>query len=278
MNEVIIVVGHGSRGPEGNREVEALVEQWRRQRPELEIQTCYLEFAETLLDDGLARAAAEGPDRVLVLPLFLNAAGHVKSEIPAALERAREGFPAVEFRYGHHLGVGEPMLKLLQQRLDEALVDGKDPEPAETGVILLGRGSSDMGANGEVSKLARWLYETTGHDLVDVAFTGITHPPLETAVARQVRLDAKQVVVLPYYLFTGRLMDRIRDQVAALEEDYPAVRFRLADYLGLHGNIIQVMEHRLAEIQNAKPALNPCDGCHLSREHGHHHVHHHHHH
>ena len=33
------------------------------------------------------------------------------------------------------------------------------PDPQTTGVILLGRGSSDAGANGELAKMARWLFE-----------------------------------------------------------------------------------------------------------------------
>ena len=57
--------------------------------------------------------------------------------------------------------------------------------------------------------MARWLMEETDHELVDWPFTGITWPRLERAVQRQVMLGMKQVVVLPYYLFTGTLMQRI---------------------------------------------------------------------
>jgi sirohydrochlorin cobaltochelatase len=60
------------------------------------------------------------------------------------------------------------------------------PDPQTTGVILLGRGSSDAGANGELAKMARWLFEDNDHELVDLAFTGVTWPRLETVVQRQV--------------------------------------------------------------------------------------------
>ena len=58
------------------------------------------------------------------------------------------------------------------------------PDPKTTGVILLGRGSSDAGANGEVARTARWVLEDGHHELVDVAFTGVTFPRLETVVQR----------------------------------------------------------------------------------------------
>jgi sirohydrochlorin cobaltochelatase len=59
------------------------------------------------------------------------------------------------------------------------------PDPQTTGVILLGRGSSDAGANGELAKMARWIFEDNDHELVDLAFTGVTWPRLETVVQRQ---------------------------------------------------------------------------------------------
>ena len=49
------------------------------------------------------------------------------------------------------------------------------PDLVTTSVILLGRGSSDRMANGDVARMARWLFEVSEHELVDIAFTGITH-------------------------------------------------------------------------------------------------------
>jgi sirohydrochlorin cobaltochelatase len=50
-------------------------------QPGWRIEVGFIEFASPSLHDGL-RAAAQGARRVLVLPLILNAAGHVKMEIP----------------------------------------------------------------------------------------------------------------------------------------------------------------------------------------------------
>ena len=43
--------------------------------------------------------------------------------------------------------------------------------------------------------------------MVVIAFTGITYPRLERVVQRQVLLGMTQIVVLPYYLFTGTLIE-----------------------------------------------------------------------
>jgi sirohydrochlorin cobaltochelatase len=77
MSEIILLVGHGTRDPAGNREIEAFADRWRQQRPDWRIEVCFIEFAEVLVADGLARAAHQAR-RVVVMPLILNAAGHVK--------------------------------------------------------------------------------------------------------------------------------------------------------------------------------------------------------
>ena len=136
------------------------------------------------------------------------------------------------------------------------------PDNKTTGVVVLGRGSSDRAANGEMAKMARWLMEETDHELVDLAFTGITWPRLELAVQRQVQLGMKQVVVLPYYLYTGTLVQRIVRQVEHLKAQYPQVRFESGSYFGFEPEIFALMDQRVQDLRDGTPAaFAPCDGC-----------------
>nr|VFJ71002.1 MAG: sirohydrochlorin cobaltochelatase [Candidatus Kentron sp. FW] len=266
MKDTILLVGHGSRGPGGNRETEEFAEQWRARRPDLDIRLCHIEFADVLLDDGLDQAAGDaaphGTGRVIVAPLIINAAGHVKTEIPEGIAKARGRHPNVEFIYVPHLGACDPILAILKRRLGKIMRGLDMPDPVTTGVILLGRGSSDRMANGDVARMARWLFEASEHELVDIAFTGITHPRLERVVQRQVRLGAMQIIILPYYLFTGRLMERIKNQTANLERQYPGIRFARAEHFGFEEEIFQLLDERVRDA--GKPeAWMPCDGCKL---------------
>ena len=259
--DTILLIGHGSREPEGNDEIHRFVAQWRTRQPGWNIEVCFIEFAPPSLHDGLLHAARNAR-RVLVLPLILNAAGHVKMEIPEAIEHAREHCPGTEFLYGPHLTACDPILDVLRRNLRKCMSELDMPDPTTTGVVLLGRGSSDRQANGDVAKMARWLMEETDHELVDLAFTGITWPRLERAVQRQVLLGMKQVVVLPYYLFTGTLMQRIARQVDHLRQQYPQVRFAQSSYFGFEKEIFALLEQRVADLRAGVPdAKLPCDGC-----------------
>ncbi len=276
MNSTLLLVGHGSREIAGNREIEEFVRQWRARRPGWRIELCFIEFAEVMLDQGLD-LAAQGSERVIVLPFILNAAGHVKMEIPAHIAEARQRHPGCEFLYTPHLGACDEILAVLKRRLKQAMDALDVPDPSTTGVVLLGRGASDRQANGEVAKMARWLQEGTRHELVDIAFTGITWPRLEKVVQRQVRLGMMQIAVLPYYLFTGTLIERIRRQVQHLQQQYPQVRFHCGEYFGFEPEIFALLEHHAHEAGHGH-GLMPCDGCkfrEIAEEAGHGHHHHH---
>ena len=259
--DTILLVGHGSREKSGNDEIFTFAEQWRKRQPGWRIEVCFIEFSEITMSEGLRRAAT-GAERVLVVPLILNAAGHVKMDIPQAIDGARLKFPNVQFLYAPHLTACEHILSILKRRLKGAMQALDMPDPTLTGVVILGRGSSDRQANGEMAKMARWVMEETDYELVDLAFTGITHPRLEKAVQRQSLLGMTQVVVLPYYLFNGTLVERIDRQVANLKAQYPAIRFISTAYFGFEREIFELLEERVVDLKRGAPAsLMPCDGC-----------------
>lgn len=241
---MVLLVGHGSRRTAGNDEILRFAADCRARHPGLRIEVCFIEHAEVLLDDGLERAA-RAARRVVLVPLILNAAGHVKGDLPVALASARERHPQVEFVCAPHLGMGREVFAVLRARLAALMRQLDVPDPRTTGVILLGRGSSDADANGEMARMARLLFEAGEHDLVDLAFTGVTWPRLETVVQRQVRLGMTQIAVLPAYLFTGVLIERIGAQFQRLRHQYPGVAFALGTCFGFDPGIQALVDARI---------------------------------
>ncbi len=248
MREKILLVGHGSRNVAGNQEIEKFAGQWRNRNREWDIDLCFIELADVLIAEGLERAA-QSADRIIVVPLILNAAGHVKEEIPEFIDEAADKFRDREFRYAKHLGVNENILDILKRSLHNVLASMGLSDPTKTGVVLLARGSSDRHANGEMAMMARWLYEESDVDQVELAFTGITSPKLESAVQRQINSGMTHVAILPYYLFTGTLIERIRGQVEKLRGEFPEVEFGLGNYFGFEDEIFDLLDQRVIEVQ-----------------------------
>lgn len=265
MNDVVLLVGHGARDPgnRGNAEVTDFAATWGARHPGLAVLVCWIEHAPLLLDDGLDQAAAAAQaraGRVLVLPLILNAGGHVKGDIPRALAAARTRHPDVDFSYGYHLGTTDHLLRALRHRLHQAMVMLDMPDPRTTGVVLLARGASDIESTGEAAKMAHWIAATSAHDLVEIAFTDIAFPRLERAVQRLDRLGATQIIILPYYLFTGRLIERIGRQVERLRHQYPTRAIAQAGWIGAHDELMALLDLRLTQCRDGTGLL-PCDGC-----------------
>ena len=261
MNDTtLLLAGHGSRNPDGNQEIQSFAEQWRSRHPDWRIEVCFIEHADVLLSDGLDRAA-QGARRVVLIPFILNAAGHVKMELPAALAAARRRHPGVDFVVTRHLGMGREILIVLQGQLDRLIKALAVPDPQTTGVIVLGRGSSDAGANGELARMARWLFEGNDHELVDLAFTGVTWPRLEIVVQRQVKLGMTQVCIVPVYLFTGVLIERIKAQVDRLRQQYPQIAFALGTHFGFDQGVFDLLDAKVDGRELAAGALLECDGC-----------------
>ncbi len=253
----VLVVGHGSREPAANAELERLVEHLRAHQPGFEFGHAYLELARPSLADGLA-AMARRHGRVVVIPCFLFSAGHVKNDIPLALAAARRRHPEVRFEAGRVLGVHPVMAELAFERASEARKPEDDAR--RTAVVMVGRGSSDPDANGDFCKLVRLFGEGRGFGWVVPSFIGITGPLFEEAIELVARARPKRILVVPYLLFGGRLAARLDDQVREFNRRHPRVKAELTPTLGVCPKLLQVLGERIAEALNGAAPL-ACDNC-----------------
>ncbi|WP_027409804.1 sirohydrochlorin chelatase [Anoxybacteroides tepidamans] len=275
--KAILFVGHGSRDAEGNEQVFQFVEQLRSKiDSRYYIETCFLEFGLPTMLEGMKRCVAAGAHEVIVIPIILLAAGHSKLHIPAAIDEARKQYPHVKFTYGRPIGIHEQTFVILKERLLEIGEDAETPDSG-TAILLLGRGGSDPDANSDLYKIARLFWERTNYSLVEPAFMGVTNPLLDEGVDRCIRLGAKKVVILPYFLFTGVLIKRLEEKISEFRSRYPHVEFALAGYFGFHPKLQTIVLDRLEEALGQAVKMN-CDLCQYRLHMAEHHHHHHHHH
>jgi sirohydrochlorin ferrochelatase/(2Fe-2S) ferredoxin len=257
MKRGLLILGHGSREPGANLEFEAVVETYRRLRPEFCVAYGYVELAAPALGDALD-ALARQVDQVLVLPVFLFAAGHVKNDVPLALERARLRHPQVRFTAAPALGVHPALVELAFARAQDALEHARDP--GKTAVIMVGRGSSDPDANADFYKLARLFAEGRGLGWVQPCFIGIARPRFEETVELIARTRPERIVVLPYFLFGGRLLEKLREMILTFQARNPWIAIELAPHLGADQRLFQLIDERVRDGGERGRAL-PCDTC-----------------
>ena len=102
----LLLVAHGSRLAEANTEVAELTARLREASGDrYEIVThAFLEIAEPDIPTGVDACIAQGAAQLWVLPYFLAAGRHVRDDVPALLEQARERHPEVVINLCSHLG------------------------------------------------------------------------------------------------------------------------------------------------------------------------------
>src|SRR5690606_9619600 len=277
VKKAVLFVGHGSRLEAGNEEVRQFVEQTKTYiDPALLVETCFLEFASPNIEDGIQLCVERGADEVHVIPIILLHAGHSKMHIPAEIEHAREHFPDVRFTYGQTIGIHEEIFEILKSRLTEVGFN-PDEKHDDTAILLIARGGSDPYANGDFYKITRLLWEKLDVPIIESAFMGVTTPSVEQGIERCIRLGAKKIVMLPYFLFTGVLMERMAKMDQQFTEQYEDVVFLLANYFGYHPNLKKVLLERMGQaLDGTSTGMIDLENFRkYAEEHGYEHHHHH---
>jgi sirohydrochlorin cobaltochelatase len=256
MTPSLLIVGHGTRAREGAAEFHALAGEVRALAPTLTVGAGFIELSRPPVSEAVGELVREGADDIVAVPLMLLAAGHTKNDIPATLARERLAHPGVRFRYARDLGIRPELLELVDERV--AAVAAPE-ERAETAVLLVGRGSSDPDANADLAKVGRLFYEGRAHPFVETAFVSLAPPSVPDALERCRRLGARRVVVVPYFLFTGVLERRIRDESARYAAR-TGVDVRVAGYFGPDPRVARLVLERFREALEGDLRMN-CDTC-----------------
>jgi sirohydrochlorin cobaltochelatase len=259
----VMVCGHGSRSKSAVTEFATVAEALRGRFTQWPVEYGYLEFANPVIRDGLDRLREKGCERILAVPGMLFAASHAKNDIPSVLNTYAAKHD-IRIDYGRDLGVDARMLKAAGDRVREglkALDAAHGPGRVEdTCLVVVGRGASDPDANANVAKVARLLWEGFGFGWCETAYSGVTFPLVEPALERVARLGFPRVVVFPYFLFSGVLIDRIYGFSDAAAERHPEIAFAKAPYLGDHPAVIDTFQERVTEILDGAAVMN-CGMC-----------------
>lgn len=75
--------------------------------PGLRVELAFLELMQPALAEAVARIAAEGYDRITLVPLFLAQGGHLKQDLPLLLDGIRSGHPDVQIDVTEAIGDSE---------------------------------------------------------------------------------------------------------------------------------------------------------------------------
>ncbi|HEY4375760.1 MAG TPA: sirohydrochlorin chelatase, partial [Acidimicrobiales bacterium] len=269
----LVVIGHGSRDPAAADEFAALLDLIERRLPDQRVAGGFLELADPSIDDAIDKLVGDGAVDVVAVPYVLFGAGHLKDDGPAVLARARRRHAGVEFRLARDLGIHPAILDVAEERTRsvlDRLGPGDDRGAVNDGegggggddsmVVLAGRGSTDPDACADFVKLARLLGEGRGLPAIEPAFVAMARPSIAAALNRAYRLGARRIAVVPLFLFSGVLVDRIAEHAASWAADHPDTQVVTGGPLGPDARLADLVIERFGEPQHGDVRMN-CDVC-----------------
>jgi sirohydrochlorin cobaltochelatase len=236
------LIAHGSRDARSRQALEAcamFVRQALDPSQSLEqawpfVGTGVLEFGDRPLAvqiETFAQAAArDGIRQIFLLPLFLLSGNHVNQDLPEAVQEAQQ-HSSQELILCPHLGSHPDMQSLVRDRMNETLCDRW---------ILLAHGTRRSHGNESIEILAEQLNATP-------AFWA-TEPNLEAQLETLVGDMPRRVGIVPYFLFTGSIIDVIFNDLHRLKSRFNALDLQMTQPLNPSAQMAKLLLDRCASV------------------------------
>ncbi|MBB6446318.1 sirohydrochlorin chelatase [Bacillus benzoevorans] len=241
--EAILYVCHGSRSREGCEQAVSFIKKCMENNM-AEIQEYgFLELASPTIEEAFELCISRGASHIKVIPLLLLTAGHAKKDIPELLSKINEKYPDVTFQYGRPIGVDTKMIDIISERLYE-----KNKQISDSACILLvGRGSSDPDVKRDLSQIAEMLQQRMGSVTVKDCYLHGAGLKFTAALNDAAQSDFDEIYIVPYLLFTGRLMVSMKKTIDVMSKT-SAKKMILCSCLGYHPNIEHILKERVLEL------------------------------
>ncbi|MEM9018534.1 MAG: precorrin-8X methylmutase [Verrucomicrobiota bacterium] len=259
----IVIAGHGSRNPGGAAQFESFMGSFHEASSPLPVTHGFLEFASPTIDVAVKQCVDSGAKRIAVVPAILLAATHAKNDMPTEVQIIQRDYPDIPIRFGAPIHLHPNVLEACRSKVIEGESKSENTvSRKDSCLVIVGRGTTDPDANSDVYKLARILEEGMGFGGSAVVYSGTAEPTLDEGLRRVGKLGFQRLVILPFFLFTGVLLERIfnaadRQLVLSADSDQEVIK---CDAIGLHPNLIDVLLERAVETFEGQPNMN-CSLC-----------------
>lgn len=127
----VILVDHGSRREESNRQLEEMVRIFARTTGAAAgfeiVEPAHMELAAPSIADAFAHCVERGAKSVIVFPYFLAPGRHWREDIPRLAAEAAAVYPRIPFLVTAPLGPHPAMATIISERIAACLARQQNP-------------------------------------------------------------------------------------------------------------------------------------------------------
>ncbi|WP_438425697.1 sirohydrochlorin chelatase [Aquimarina macrocephali] len=260
MKEGILLCGHGSRREAAITSFKRLVSILKeRYESDYEVDYGFLEFNHPTYEAAVERMYLNGIRKIYALPVILFAGSHAKNDIPYELNTIQSYHKDLTIAMGKHIGVNSFLLDLAVKRIEETEATLSKLDRKETCLVVVGRGTTDPDANSDVCKLTSMLWEGMGFGFATTAYSGTAYPKVDESLQMIEKLGFKRTIVIPFFFFTGVLLERIYGHVTDMNTS-STLEYIYTDPFGTDELLMKAFDERLEEAKSGTAHMN-CQLC-----------------
>ncbi|EZH73520.1 cobalamin biosynthesis protein CbiX [Aquimarina atlantica] len=260
MKEGILLCGHGSRREAAITSFKRLVAILKdRYKNDYEVDYGFLEFNHPTYEAAVERMYLNGIRKIYALPVILFAGSHAKNDIPYELNTIQSYHEDLAIAMGKHIGVNSFLLDLAVKRIEETEATLSKLDRKETCLVVVGRGTTDPDANSDVCKLTSMLWEGMGFGFATTAYSGTAYPKVDESLQMIEKLGFKRTIVIPFFFFTGVLLERIYGHVTDMNTS-STLEYIYTDPFGTDELLMKAFDERLEEAKSGTAHMN-CQLC-----------------
>jgi sirohydrochlorin cobaltochelatase len=252
----VLLVGHGTRNLAGQEEFRQLFTQFAELMQPIPSELGFLELAEPDIAAAVKRFSDRAVSHILVVPVILFTAGHAESDIPNAVQEAVELHNLICIGQTAALECSAEVLELSAERFRQAACTAKCQSGccgeicSSAAWLMVGRGSSSAEATAKTREFCRLRWQLTPTHTSQAAFIHGQTPTVDQAMDECASNCTTHVIVQPHLLFSGLLMNELRQQVKQRQEQNPHQRWIITETLGADSKLAELLARR------AKKALD----------------------
>ena len=253
----IMIFGYGSGNDGAADEFNKLAVYMGERIPKYDLESGFLGLTTRGVRVGLEKLIECGAKRIICLPVMLFAAKHMNNELTSEIINFASLHSDIEFIYARELAIDPKLLTAIKDRIEECetasltYIDRK-----ETVLMVVGHGTNDANTNSNVHKVTRMLWEGMGFGWAEVSYSIGAYPLVDEGMKHAMKLGYKRIIVFPYFLFPGVLVDRVYAWADEAQAENPRVEVLNAPHLNDHMQLLDCFVDRIEEALVGSNAMN----------------------
>ncbi len=241
----ILIICHGSRFDTASKEAEKIVKSLQNINKYGRVLIGFIGFNEPDVFAALDELAADSPDHIVIVPLILFEGKHAANDILQTLQYGKNKYPQINFIATKIIGAGQALLPIVFDNIASAFGPLKIRDD-EAVILMVFRGSSSQNVLEESKSImaqVRKRYPYLYASYIEINSPGI-YDGLLMAQEDAVKYGKKHIIIIPYLLFGGILLNKIHEMVDRAVDKSTTVS--IAQHLGISskflGSILNIID------------------------------------